>query len=136
MLRQSKRSENFAKQKLIVVLPPKNWKSLEDLNFFEVLPLLLFAPYRFSAAALALRIFFSSSESEAGSSVSYSESNNKPTISVLVSNFDQLLTLFDHQLCSSNCFRLPSYLMSAAPLSDFALLRSSCFLFPTNCEIR
>ena len=106
------------------------------LNFFRKLPLLLFASFRFfSAAALALQIFFSSSESEARYRSHALESNNKPTISVFVSNFDHLLTLSDDQLCFSTCFRLPSYLMSAAPLSDFAL-RPNCFPFSTNCEIR
>ena len=43
------------------------------LKFFRKLPLLLFASFRFfSAAALVLQVFFSSSESEARSSVSCS----------------------------------------------------------------
>ena len=49
---------------------PKKLKSLEDL---EVIPLLLFASFRFlSEAALALRIFLSSSVCEVISSDSYS----------------------------------------------------------------
>lgn len=58
MLRQSnvwaKRTKNFKKWKETVILPRKSWKSLEDLNFFEVLPLFIFASFRFFlAAALA-----------------------------------------------------------------------------------
>ena len=89
MLRQSNQKDReLHKVKIyMVVLPWKSWKSLEDLDFIEVLPMLLYASFRFfSPAALALRIFFSSSESEARSSILYS---------VLVSSFDQLLTLFD-----------------------------------------
>ena len=121
----TKRSENFTKLKLIVV---SSLKSLEDFRSVTVVTI------RF-LSLLSSSFGFANLLNPRRNHRSHTlESNNKPTISVLVSNFDQLLSLFD-QLCFSNCFRLPSYLMSAAPLSDFAL-RSNCFLFSTNCEIR
>ena len=70
MLRQSNQKvRELHKVKIKSGLTAKKLKiTIGDLNFFEVLPLLVFASFRFfSAAALALPIFFSSSESEARS---------------------------------------------------------------------
>ena len=83
MLRQSNHKDReLHKVKINSGLTAKKLKiTLEDLNFFEVLPILLFASFRFfSATALALRIFFSSSESKARSTVSYSWTTSQPSL--------------------------------------------------------
>ena len=76
------RTENFHKVKINSGLTAKKLKiTLEDLNFFEVLPILLFASFRFfSATASVMRIFFSASESKARSTVSYSWTTSQPSL--------------------------------------------------------
>ena len=160
MLRQSdQKDRELHRVKINSGLTAKKLKITRGLKFFRSVTdvTLRF----FSVAALALRIFFSSSESEARSSVSYSWTTSQPSLflSAIFINFWRFLmisfasatnlwipaglpvlssicvNILSNRAFTSNCFRLPLYLMSAASLSDFAL-RSNCFPFSCNCEVR
>ena len=101
MRRQSKQKDReHHKVKINSGLTAKKLKNTEDLNFFEVFhvtlrffSLLLSGGFGF-ANLLIFRIW--------GKIIGLALLDNKPTVSVLVSNFYQLLTLFDDQLCFCN----------------------------------
>ena len=141
-----------------MVSPGKSWKSLKDLYYIRSVTavtlrffsLFLSGCFGFANLLLIFRFW--------GEIITLVLLDNRPTISVLVRISDQLPTLFNDQLSfwtnlwmsagllvlssirvnilsncrfTSNCFRLPLYLMSAASLSDLALRWTVSLSLPT-----